>query len=55
MAFAGAPRAGAHLLPGMFEFNERVVCRRRAQGGIPWNWNVGIVAPPLPAGGPACR
>ncbi len=55
MAFAGAPRAATHLLPGMFELNEQVVCRRREAGGIPWNWNVGIVSPPLPAGGPACR
>jgi para-nitrobenzyl esterase len=55
MAFADAPHPGTHLLPGMFEFNEQVVCRRRAQGGIPWHWNVGIVSPPLPAGVPECR
>ena len=55
MAFAAAPRPGTHLLPGMFEFNEQVVCRRRARGGIPWHWNVGIVSPPLPAGVPECR
>jgi para-nitrobenzyl esterase len=55
MAFAGTPRPGTHLLPGMYELNEQVMCRRRAQGGIPWNWNVGIVAPPLPAGAPGCR
>ena len=40
-----------HLLPGMYELNEQVVCRRRAKGGIPWNWNVGVVSPPLPARG----
>jgi para-nitrobenzyl esterase len=55
MGFAGTPRPGTHLLPGMFEFNEQVVCRRRAAGGIPWHWNVGIVSPPLPAGVPECR
>jgi para-nitrobenzyl esterase len=55
MAFAGAPRPGTHLLPGMYELNEQVMCRRRARGGIPWNWNVGIIAPPLPAGVPECR
>jgi para-nitrobenzyl esterase len=55
MAFADEPRPGVHLLPGMYELNEQVMCRRRAQGGIPWNWNVGIVAPPLPAGVPGCR
>ena len=55
MAFAATPRPGTNLLPGMFEFNEQVVCRRRARGGIPWHWNVGIVSPPLPAGVPECR
>jgi para-nitrobenzyl esterase len=55
MAFADIPKAGTHLLPGMYELHERVVCRRRADGGIPWNWNVGIVSPPLPAEVPGCR
>jgi len=54
MAFADTPKAGAHLMPGMYELNEQVVCRRRAKGGIPWNWNVGVVSPPLPAGDPRC-
>ncbi|MEJ0042648.1 MAG: carboxylesterase family protein [Rhizomicrobium sp.] len=54
MAFANAPQPGTHLLPGMYEFNEQVVCRRRVQGGIAWNWNVGIVSPPLPPGTPQC-
>lgn len=48
MAFDRVPRAGTHLLPGMYELNEAVVCRRRAKGGVPWNWNVGVIAPPLP-------
>jgi para-nitrobenzyl esterase len=51
MNFADQPQAGKHLMPGMFELNEEVVCRRRADGGIPWHWNVGIISPPLP--GPA--
>ena len=52
MAFEDAPTPKTHLLPGMYEFNEQVVCRRRAQGGIPWNWNVGLASPPLPAEAP---
>lgn len=48
MHFAGTPQAKQHLMPGMFELNDEVVCRRRAQRGQPWNWNVGIVAPTLP-------
>jgi para-nitrobenzyl esterase len=55
MAFTDAPRPGTQLLPGMYELNEQVVCRRRAQGNTPWNWNVGIISPPLPATGPGCR
>ena len=55
MAFEDAPRPGTHLLPGMYEFNEQVVCRRRTHGGIAWNWNVGIVSPQLPATTPECQ
>ncbi len=46
MAFKDVPAPSVHLLPGMFEFNEAVVCRRRAsnQG---WNWNVGMWASDL--------
>jgi len=48
MAFEDVPAPKTHLMPGMYEFNERVVCRRRAKGGIPWHWNVGLASPPLP-------
>lgn len=54
MAFADAPRPSRRLMPGMFELHEDVVCRRRAVGTVPWNWNVGIIAPPLPDPAPAC-
>ncbi len=47
MAFEDAPRPRTDLMPGMYEFNEQVVSRRRAKGGIPWNWNVGLASPPL--------
>ena len=55
MAFTAAPQPGAHLRPGMYELNEAVMCRRRAQGDTPWNWNVGVVAPMLPSGVTQCR
>ena len=55
MDFAESPIPGTHLLPGMYEFNEQVVCRRRAQGGIAWNWNVGLLSPPLPPPVQECR
>jgi len=48
MTFADAPVPGVHLLPGMYELVEQVVCRRRAAGGVPWHWNVGLASPPLP-------
>ncbi|WP_308909103.1 carboxylesterase/lipase family protein [Pseudokordiimonas caeni] len=48
MYFADEPHAATHLLPGMYELHEEVVCRRRAAGDIAWNWNVGVIAPPLP-------
>ncbi len=48
------PRLDHHPLPGMYAFNEQVMCRRRAAGTIAWNWNVGITAPPLPAKAAGC-
>jgi para-nitrobenzyl esterase len=48
MSFEDVPRLKANPLPGMYEFNEQVVCRRRVKGGIPWHWNVGLASPPLP-------
>ena len=55
MAFEDAPRAAVQLLPGMYELTEKVVCRRRASGNIPWNWNVGLASPPLPPAASQCR
>jgi len=55
MAFEDGPRPGVHLLPGMQELVEQVVCRRRASGKIPWHWNVGLASPPLPPEAAPCR
>jgi para-nitrobenzyl esterase len=55
MAFADMPRPATHLMPGMYELLEQIVCRRRASGTQPWNWNVGIVAPVLPPREDSCR
>lgn len=55
MKFADAPQPGTQLMPGMYELNEQVVCRRRAHGGLPWHWNVGLVSPPLPPRVESCR
>ena len=50
MAFADVPRAGLRLMPGMFALHEAAMCRRRAAGNQPWNWNTGIVSPVLAKG-----
>jgi para-nitrobenzyl esterase len=55
LAFEDAPHAKVHPMPGMYELNEQVVCRRRAKGGISWHWNVGLASPPLPAPMPQCQ
>lgn len=55
MQLADVPRPGVNPLPGMYALHEEVMCRRRAEGQTPWNWNVGIIAPPLPPESPACR
>jgi para-nitrobenzyl esterase len=55
MGFEDGPVPGTHVMPGMFELLETVVCRRRAQGDQPWHWNVGIISPPLPPEADACR
>jgi para-nitrobenzyl esterase len=54
MAFEDAPVVRERLMPGMFETHETVVCRRRVAGGVPWNWNFGVLSPPLPPETPAC-
>jgi para-nitrobenzyl esterase len=47
MHFDDAPRAATDLFPGMYELHEEAVCRRKASGDQPWNWNVGLVSPVL--------
>lgn len=53
MAFEDLPRGRSGLANG-YELHEAVVCRRRAEGGIAWNWNVGIIAPPVPHQSEVC-
>jgi para-nitrobenzyl esterase len=47
MVFADVPVAGARRFPGMFALHEASVCRRRAAGNQPWNWNAGVISPVL--------
>ena len=55
MDFAKTPQPSNHLLPGMYEFNEEVVCLRRKAGNIAWNWDVGLFSPKNPAPQAACK
>jgi para-nitrobenzyl esterase len=52
--FADAPLVRRDPFPGMFEFNETVMCRRRAAGKDGWNWNVGLAAPKIAPPAPGC-
>jgi para-nitrobenzyl esterase len=55
LAFQQSPQTSTHLMPGMYDLVEKVVCRRRASGAQPWNWNAGLAAPKLPAKTAACN
>jgi para-nitrobenzyl esterase len=55
MNLTDAPHPAQNLLPGMYELNEEVVCRRRASGDVAWNWNAGIASPKLPARSMQCQ
>jgi len=55
MTFASVPKPSTQLMPGMYALFEEIVCRRRADGSQPWNWNVGVVSPKLPPREESCR
>jgi para-nitrobenzyl esterase len=48
MAFEATPRPAEHAQPVAYALNEQLVCRRRAAGNLAWNWNIGVMAPPMP-------
>jgi para-nitrobenzyl esterase len=54
MHFIGTPQPAADPLPGMYQLNEAVVCRRIKAGDQAWGWNVGLIAPKLPAKTAGC-
>ena len=55
MVFGEQPKTWDLLARERFDLHEEVVCRRRAAGNVPWNWNVGIISPPLPPKEAACE
>jgi para-nitrobenzyl esterase len=54
MDFTDTPRPSAHLFPGMYALHEEAVCRRLA-ANLAWNWNVGVISPPLAKQKGSCR
>jgi para-nitrobenzyl esterase len=54
MHFAKTPTPARDLMPGMYDLNETVMCRRRASGTLPWGWNVGLWAPKAAADSARC-
>lgn len=48
MHLAASPTPARDLMPGMYDLNETVMCRRRAATTMPWGWNVGLWAPKTP-------
>jgi len=55
MHITDTPRPSTDVLPGMYALNEAVVCRRLAVGNVAWNWNAGLVSPPLPPRATGCE
>ncbi len=55
MAFLETPQRATHLFPGMYTLHEEAVCRRRSNGDLPWNWNVGVISPVLSGEKGRCR
>jgi para-nitrobenzyl esterase len=55
MDFTDGPHPSIDLNPGMYALHEQAVCRRRSSGDLPWNWNVGVISPRLPAENAHCR
>jgi para-nitrobenzyl esterase len=54
MHFAAMPTPARDLMPGMYDLNEAVMCRRRAAGTLSWGWLVGLWAPPPPPNAAGC-
>ncbi|WP_245804675.1 carboxylesterase/lipase family protein [Erythrobacter tepidarius] len=54
MVFDGSARVVRDVMGDRYDLHEETVCRRRAAGDQQWNWNVGVISPPLPPKAPQC-
>tara|TARA_R110000782_G_scaffold182437_6_gene272684 strand:+ start:20930 stop:22474 length:1545 start_codon:yes stop_codon:yes gene_type:complete len=48
MHFVDRPVVKQDAMGRRYDLHEQMVCRRRAAGDVSWNWNVGVISPPLP-------
>jgi para-nitrobenzyl esterase len=55
MEFQDVPKASTHLLPGAYDLNEKLFCRRRASSDQAWDWTVANAAPKLTPKTAACN
>jgi para-nitrobenzyl esterase len=55
MNFTDKPHVATDLKAAEYALHDQVFCRRRAAGNLAWNWNVGVIAPPLPAPVESCK
>ena len=55
MVFAQSPAARRGGIGRAFDLQEKIVCRRLADGTISWHWNVGIASPENPGPDAQCR
>lgn len=55
IVFDDTPQVAHDVMGDRYDLYEETVCRRRAAGDQQWNWNVGVISPPLPPKVPQCR
>ncbi len=48
------PKAARLVLNAAYALQEELMCRRR-KADIAWNWNIGVIAPPIPEKSAACE
>jgi para-nitrobenzyl esterase len=54
MSLDEEPKLSTQLMPGMYELQEQIMCRRRHDGTQSWDWRAGSIAPVLPKPTPGC-
>jgi len=55
MNLGDVPVKSTEFMPGMYELQEQIMCRRRQDGGQSWDWRTASTAPVLPKPTPQCE